>query len=255
MSNANALLAVPSIAPPTATAAPPAAAPAAPALQAGHVLLQLRDVESIIGQLQQLRTLIPELQSKVAVSQLALAEAEARLKAREKERKEQGIQTVDSVQVVDKEMLEQQAHTVEQQRRLLEERVRALNAATSHTDTLASELIHYQRLFAYVIVCSSALFNVLFIMSSFAFSLFRSTSEESLKQLQNANAAQQQMADSAMMERDALSAELKQGNGRGVPMTPVVPLRLTFLFRFPPAHYRNCEALRGKCQSGTGQEL
>ena len=154
MSNTKALLAVPSAAPPTATAGPPAAAPAAPALQAGQVLLQLRDVESIIGQLQQLRTLIPELQSKVAVSQLALAEAEARLKAREKERKEQGIQTVDSVQVVDKEMLEQQAHTVEQQRRLLEERVRALNAATSHTDTLASELIHYQRLFAYVIVCS-----------------------------------------------------------------------------------------------------
>ena len=154
MSNTKALLAVPSAAPPTATAGPPAAAPAAPALQAGQVLLQLRDVESIIGQLQQLRTLIPELQSKVAVSQVALAEAETRLKAREKERKEQGMQTLDSVQVVDKEMLEQQAHTVEQQRRLLEERVRALNAATSHTDTLASELIHYQRLFAYVILCS-----------------------------------------------------------------------------------------------------
>ncbi len=92
-------------------------------------------------------------------------------------------------------------------------------------------------------------------MPSFAFSLFRSTSEESLKQLQNANAAQQQVADTAVMERDALCAELKQGNGRGVPMTPVVPLGLTFLFRFPPAHYRNCEALRGKCQSGAGQEL
>jgi hypothetical protein len=94
-------------------------------------------------------------------------------------------------------------------------------------------------------------------MFSFAFSLFRSTSEESLKQLQNANAAQQQAADTAMMERDALTVELKQGNGRGVPMTPVcvVPLALTFLFRFPPARYRNCEALRGKCQSGTGQKL
>jgi hypothetical protein len=127
---------------------PPQAAP--PVLQAGQVLLQLRDVESIIGQLQQLRMLIPELQSKVGVSQLALAEAEAKLKAREKEKTEQGCQTLDSVLVVDKEMMQQQAHMVEQQRRLLEERVRALNAATSHTDTLASELIHYQRLFACV---------------------------------------------------------------------------------------------------------
>ncbi len=128
---------------------PPQAAP--PVLQAGQVLLQLRDVESIIGQLQQLRTLIPELQSKVGVSQLALAEAEAKLKAREKEKMEQGCQTLDSVLVVDKEIMQQQSHMVEQQRRLLEERVRALNAATSHTDTLASELIHYQRLFACVI--------------------------------------------------------------------------------------------------------
>ena len=126
----------------------PPTAPAAPILQAGQVLLQLRDVESIIGQLQQLRTLIPELQSKVSVSQLALAEAEAKLKAREKEKMEQGCQTLDSVMVVDKEMMQQQSHMVEQQRRLLEERVRALNSATSHTDTLASELIHYQRLFA-----------------------------------------------------------------------------------------------------------
>ena len=100
-----------------------------------------------------------------------------------------------------------------------------------------------------------SLARVLFIMSSVAFSLFRSASEESLKQLQNANAAQQQAADTAMMERDALTVELNQGNGRGVPVTPAVRLALTFLFRFPPAHYRNCEALRGKCQSGAGQEL
>jgi predicted RNase H-like nuclease len=129
-------------------------------VQAGQVLLQLRDVESIIGQLQQLRTLIPELQSKVAVSQLAVAEAESKLKAREKEKKEQCSQTMDSVLVVDKEVLQQQAHVVEQQRRLLEERVRALNAATSHTDTLASELIHYQRLFACVFPFSAFCFHL-----------------------------------------------------------------------------------------------
>lgn len=185
---------------------PPAVAP--PALQAGQVLLQLRDVESIIGQLQQLRTLIPELQSKVAVSQLAVAEAEAKLKAREKEKKEEGSQTVDSVVVVDKEMLQQQSNVVEQQRRLLEERVRALHAATSHTDTLASELIHYQRLFACVIPS----FLVFFHIRSPVITLSCRSSEETLKQLQSANAAQQQVVDTAVSERDALTAELKQGN-------------------------------------------
>jgi hypothetical protein len=137
-------------APAVVKSTPPPTAVVPPTLQAGQVLLQLRDVESIIGQLQQLRTLIPELQSKVAVSQRALVEAETKLKAREKEKAEQGCQTLDNVLVVEKETFQQQAHVVEQQRRLLEERVRALNAATSHTDTLASELIHYQRLFACV---------------------------------------------------------------------------------------------------------
>jgi hypothetical protein len=35
-----------------------------------------------------------------------------------------------------------------------------------------------------------------------------------LKKLQNVNAAQQQAADTAMMERDALTVELNQGNGQ-----------------------------------------
>jgi hypothetical protein len=41
--------------------------------------------------------------------------------------------------------------------------------------------------------------------------LIFSAAEESLKQLQSTSAAQQQAVEAAVMERDALVAELKQG--------------------------------------------
>ena len=236
-------------------ASPTAAAP--PALQAGQVLLQLKDVESIIGQLQQLRMLIPELQAKVAVSQLALAEAEAKLQAREKEKKEESSQTSDEVQVVDRGLMEQQAGVVEQQRRLLEERVRALHAATSHTDTLASELVHYQRLFAYVLPSLTPHSRPL-RLSSCAIAVLKlifSAAEESLKQLQSTSAAQQQAVEAAVMERDALVAELKQGAHAGAylrhalqpfssALTPSPP---------PPPYCRNCAAVGGQQQVAAGE--
>jgi hypothetical protein len=247
MSNARPSSSVNTSAPANVKGASLPSAPAPPALQDGQVLLQLRDVESIIGQLQQLRTLIPQLQSKVAVSQLAVAEAEAKLNAREKEKKEQCSQTVDTVQVVDKDVLQQQAHVVEQQRRLLEERVRALNAATSHTDTLASELIHYQRLFACVLPPPRI---PLRMQSPPGLMYSCRSSEETLKQLQSANAAQQQVVETAVSERDAVTAELRQGKPQ------LCSRDLPCLTPFSPDNFsrcRSCTASRGERKSDPGQ--
>jgi hypothetical protein len=73
-----------------------------------------------------------------------------------------------------------------------------------------------------------------------------------LKQLQSANAAQQQVVDTAVSERDALSAELKQGKTLLLKYDSIVSSNDVF----SPVHFsrcRSCAAARGECKSHSGQ--